>query len=352
MSPPRRTGAPARKIAFTVPTGNFGDIFAGYAAARMGLPVDHLVIATNVNDILARALKSGAYELHEVTATASPSMDIQVASNFERALFEATGRDARAVRTMMGALVQSRRFVIPARALAEACGPPFAPITPTSRKPPPPSARYAVRPATSSTRIPRSQSRLPRRNTATGRRRWSCCRPHPAKFPGRGRSRLGCAPRCPEWLADLPTQARTSNRSPRRSDGGRAFHFECQPRSARRSSRMSVEVSRLPSGLIVVTDTMPHLETTGWTVSILGSRDESPEEHGVSHMLEHMAFKGTRRRSARAIAEEIEAVGGDLDGATGHRDDGLYARVLRADVPLALDVLSDILRSRPSIPTS
>ncbi|MFZ0069778.1 MAG: threonine synthase, partial [Xanthobacteraceae bacterium] len=100
-------GAPARKIAFTVPTGNFGDIFAGYAAARMGLPVDRLVIATNVNDILARALKSGAYEVHEVTATASPSMDIQVASNFERALFEAVGRDARAVRTMMGALVQS-----------------------------------------------------------------------------------------------------------------------------------------------------------------------------------------------------------------------------------------------------
>ena len=81
---------------------------------------------------------------------------------------------------------------------------------------------------------------------------------------------------------------------------------------------MSVEVSRLPSGLTVVTDKMPHLETTSlgiWIAS--GSRHEAPEEHGISHFLEHMAFKGTGRRSARQIAEEIEAVGGDLNAATG-----------------------------------
>src|SRR5437660_1356680 len=77
-------GSPHRKIAFAVPTGNFGDVYAGYVARRMGLPVDRLVIATNVNDILARALASACYELHEVVPTTSPSMDIQVASNFER----------------------------------------------------------------------------------------------------------------------------------------------------------------------------------------------------------------------------------------------------------------------------
>src|SRR5205814_52398 len=81
-------GAPGRKIAFTVPTGNFGDIFAGYAAKRMGLPVERLVIASNVNDILTRTLATGEYRVTEVTATSSPSMDIQVSSNFERLLFE------------------------------------------------------------------------------------------------------------------------------------------------------------------------------------------------------------------------------------------------------------------------
>src|SRR5436189_3816290 len=107
---------------------------------------------------------------------------------------------------------------------------------------------------------------------------------------------------------------------------------------------MSVEVTRLPSGLVVVTDAMPHLETASlgvWAGS--GSRDERPDEHGISHMLEHMAFKGTSRRSARQIAEEIEAVGGDLNAATSVETTAYYARVLRADVPLALDVLSDIL---------
>ena len=77
-----------------MPTGNFGDIFAGYVAAQMGLPVAQLMIATNVNDILARTLASGVYELGDVVATSSPSMDIQLSSNFERLLFELTGRDA------------------------------------------------------------------------------------------------------------------------------------------------------------------------------------------------------------------------------------------------------------------
>jgi threonine synthase len=111
-------GAPARTVDFTVPTGNFGDIFAGYVAKRMGLPVRCLRIAANVNDILARTLKTGIYEVREVHATASPSMDIQVSSNFERLLFEASGRDAASVRRLMASLAQSGRFVLPDAVLA------------------------------------------------------------------------------------------------------------------------------------------------------------------------------------------------------------------------------------------
>jgi predicted Zn-dependent peptidase len=107
---------------------------------------------------------------------------------------------------------------------------------------------------------------------------------------------------------------------------------------------MSVEVTRLPNGLIVVTDAMPHLETASLGVWVgAGSRNELPDEHGISHLLEHMAFKGTSRRTARQIAEEIEAVGGDLNAGTSIETTAYYARVLRADVLLALDVLSDIL---------
>src|SRR5581483_6869241 len=110
-------GAPGRKVAFTVPTGNFGDIYAGYVASKMGLGIDRLVVATNVNDILVRALSTGAYEIRNVVATTSPSMDIQVSSNFERLLFEATGRDAKTIRALMGSLAQSKSFTIPSRAL-------------------------------------------------------------------------------------------------------------------------------------------------------------------------------------------------------------------------------------------
>ncbi|PWE76394.1 threonine synthase [Bradyrhizobium sp. SUTN9-2] len=111
-------GAPARAVDFVVPTGNFGDIFAGYVAKRMGLPVRTLRIAANVNDILARTLKTGIYEVREVHATASPSMDIQISSNFERLLFEAGRRDADGVRRLMEQLKQSGRFVLPDATLA------------------------------------------------------------------------------------------------------------------------------------------------------------------------------------------------------------------------------------------
>src|SRR2546429_1007935 len=111
-------GAPGRAVDFTVPTGNFGDIFAGYVAKRMGLPIRLLRIAANVNDILPRTLKTGIYEVREVHATASPSMDIQVSSNFERLLFEASRRDAGTVRRLIETLKQSGRFVLPDAVLA------------------------------------------------------------------------------------------------------------------------------------------------------------------------------------------------------------------------------------------
>jgi threonine synthase len=111
-------GAPHRKISFTVPTGNFGDIFAGYIAKRMGLPVDRLVIATNQNDILDRAMRGGAYRTTGVVPSMSPSMDIQVSSNFERALFDALGRKGAAVQSLMDGLKQGGGFAIPETALA------------------------------------------------------------------------------------------------------------------------------------------------------------------------------------------------------------------------------------------
>lgn len=103
-----RLGAPERPVAFSVPTGNFGDVFAGYVAAKMGLPVAKLIVATNVNDILHRALSQGDYSQGQVVATATPSMDIQVSSNFERLLFDAGGRDGLALAAQMGGFEATR----------------------------------------------------------------------------------------------------------------------------------------------------------------------------------------------------------------------------------------------------
>jgi threonine synthase len=101
-------GAPHRPVAFSVPTGNFGDVFAGYVAAQMGLPIAQLIVATNVNDILHRALTTGDYSQGTVTPTAAPSMDIQVSSNFERLLFDLGGRDGKALAAQMGTFEDSK----------------------------------------------------------------------------------------------------------------------------------------------------------------------------------------------------------------------------------------------------
>jgi threonine synthase len=197
-------GAPHRKVAFTVPTGNFGDIFAGYVAQRMGLPVDRLVIATNVNDILARTLATGTYEVREVTATSSPSMDIQVSSNFERLLFEACGRDASQVRAAMASLAQSRRFSVSTPALARirelfSAGradedETAATIRTTLRE-----TSHLVDPHTAvGLAVAEKESRdptMPMIVLGTA---------HPAKFPDAVEAACGLRPELPEWLSDLP----------------------------------------------------------------------------------------------------------------------------------------------------
>ncbi len=114
-------GAPAREIAFSVPTGNFGNVFAGYAAARMGLPVRQLVVATNRNDILARFFATGEMSARPVIPTLSPSMDIQVSSNFERLLFDMLGRDGGRVREAMAAFRDNGAMTVDRQRVAETC---------------------------------------------------------------------------------------------------------------------------------------------------------------------------------------------------------------------------------------
>ena len=106
---------------------------------------------------------------------------------------------------------------------------------------------------------------------------------------------------------------------------------------------MGVETSCLANGLHVVTHTMPHMETVALGIWVkAGARDERPEENGIAHFMEHMAFKGTKRRNAREIAEEIESAGGEINASTGMETTTYYARVLKDDWAMALDILSDI----------
>ena len=195
-------GGPDRKISFTVPTGNFGDIFAGYAAKRMGLPIDKLVVATNENDILARTLKTGRYEMKEVKATTSPSMDIQISSNFERLLFEAHGRDAGAVRRAMESLKQSSAFDIEEKAL-KAIRKDFragrasekqvaATIRDTLKE-----TGYLLDPHSAIGVFVAAKHEKPGAPMVT------LATAHPAKFPAAVKSASGIDPALPTWLADL-----------------------------------------------------------------------------------------------------------------------------------------------------
>src|SRR5262249_41183797 len=196
-------GAPHRKIAFTVPTGNFGDVFAGYVAAQMGLPIERLTVATNVNDILVRTLATGVYELRDVVSTASPSMDIQVSSNFERLLFEAHDRDPKPVRAAMASLAQSRRFSVAPSALAgmralstadrASEAETAAAIRTTLRETGTlvdPHTAVAIAVAEKESRDPA----VPMVVLSTA---------HAAKFPDAVEAACGVRPQLPDWLADL-----------------------------------------------------------------------------------------------------------------------------------------------------
>ncbi|MCS6758794.1 MAG: threonine synthase [Candidatus Devosia euplotis] len=195
-------GAPLRPVSFTVPTGNFGDIFAGYCAKAMGLPIDKLIIAANANDILRRTMETGRYDMAGVAPTISPSMDIEISSNFERLLFEAAGRDATAVVRMMAGLKQSGGFAVPDQALNiirrdfaaattdEAAT--RAAIAHTLK-----SAGYLLDPHTAvGVHVARQHlgGHTPMITLATA---------HPAKFPAAVKAASGLDPALPDWLADL-----------------------------------------------------------------------------------------------------------------------------------------------------
>jgi len=195
-------GAPHRKISFTVPTGNFGDIFAGYAAKRMGLPIERLIIATNSNDILNRTLKTGVYEMAEVVQTISPSMDIQISSNFERLLFEASGRDPDALLAMMNNLQQSSSFKLDAvtrrNILREfSVGVASEDETKAAISSLYNTNQYLLDPHSAvGVHVARRQKNIysPMVTLATA---------HPAKFPEPVKAASGIAPELPAWLANL-----------------------------------------------------------------------------------------------------------------------------------------------------
>jgi len=194
-------GAPHREVSFTVPTGNFGDIFAGYIARRMGLPIHRLIVATNLNDILHRCLATGEYRTSGVCPSISPSMDIQVSSNFERALYEAYGRDGAVVAALMdelkmqggfrvsqGALQALREVFASGRALEEETAATIARTHQTTGQVICPHTAVGVKVAEE------HLDATPMITLATA---------HPAKFPDAVQAATGIRPPLPPRMADL-----------------------------------------------------------------------------------------------------------------------------------------------------
>lgn len=195
-------GAPKRKISFTVPTGNFGDIFAGYVAKQMGLPIERLVIATNRNDILARTLETGNYHGTGVEKTISPSMDIQVSSNFERLLFELYQRDGAAVKALMERLKQAGSFTIEEAPLSRLrdefdAGRSNEEETADEIKRTHEKAGYLLDPHTAVGRV------VARNTCADAPVMVTLGTAHPAKFPDAVKAATGVHPKLPEWMGNL-----------------------------------------------------------------------------------------------------------------------------------------------------
>jgi threonine synthase len=196
-------GAPHRAVSFSVPTGNFGDIFAGHVARRMGLPIDRLIVATNRNDILHRTLQTGRHDKQGVRPTISPSMDIQVSSNFERLLFELYDREGGAVAALMHELRDAGGFALSQGALARLRADfdsarvsedeTRAAIAAVHRE-----TGLVICPHTAvgvhASRARRGDPRTPMVTLATA---------HPAKFPEAVEAACGVRPRLPARMADL-----------------------------------------------------------------------------------------------------------------------------------------------------
>ena len=195
-------GAPERAVSFTVPTGNFGDIFAGYIAKRMGLPIERLVVATNQNDILHRTLETGAYTKEGVTPSISPSMDIQVSSNFERALFDAYGRDGAAVAQLMDELKSGDGFPVSQGAigvLRDIYGSGRASEAETSE------TIRAMNGATGEVLCPHSAVgvKVAEQHISGATPMVTLATAHPAKFPDAVEAATGYRPPLPNRMADL-----------------------------------------------------------------------------------------------------------------------------------------------------
>ncbi|WP_439573170.1 threonine synthase [Phreatobacter sp.] len=219
-------GAPQRPARYVVPTGNFGDVFAGYAAKRMGLPMSGLVVATNINDILERTIRTGRYEVTGVEPTSSPSMDIQVSSNFERLLFDAHGRDAGAVRRLMAGLAQSGSFAIEATALAAiradfaAARADEAEVSAMIRQTLE-AAGYLLDPHTAvamvAARKVAADPPVPTVVLSTA---------HPAKFPDAVEAACGTRPALPAWLGDLMERTERMAKLPNEQAAVEAYVLE------------------------------------------------------------------------------------------------------------------------------
>lgn len=195
-------GAPDRKVSFTVPTGNFGDIFAGFVAKKMGLPIDRLIIATNDNDILSRTVATGSYAMRGVEQTSSPSMDIQISSNFERLLFESYDRDAAAIRGLMRSLSQSGEFTIadaPLKTIREQFAAGRSTVAETA------ATIDSVLKQDGYLLDPHSAIgvKVAREHADTASPMVVLATAHPAKFPDAVKDACGVSPALPAWLSDL-----------------------------------------------------------------------------------------------------------------------------------------------------
>lgn len=220
-------GAPDRKVSFCVPTGNFGDILAGWVAKQMGLPIDRLIIATNTNDILARTLATGRYEASGVVQTSSPSMDIQVSSNFERLLYSAMDKDPAALTALMDSLKQSGKFTVPddalatirqdfsaARASEEAVADTMKRVLAEQDYLLDPHTAVGVAVAEHIAREEHLDPGVPIITLATA---------HPAKFPTAVNDATGVHPALPPHLADLLAREEHMDRLPNDQDAVEAF---------------------------------------------------------------------------------------------------------------------------------